>query len=254
MDEVRAGRAGGRARLSGAPPAALANANLGRREPPRPDPGHRRRAVRGARLPRRLGRRPRRGLRDLRPGALQALPQQGRDARGDAGLDQRGAARGRAAAGRRGAATPAAAVRALVDWHVELRAAPPVADRRPGPRLGVAAPRGPRAGAHPAARVRRPLGRPAAARPRRPAARPGPGDGARGVRPDQLHARTAGCCPTPRCTACCATWRCARSPSDPPYRTPVSRCVDTARESRDARLRPASVTVPPAADPRGARS
>ena len=40
-----------------------------------------------------------------------------------------------------------------------LRAAAPAADRRPGPRLGVAARRGPRAGARPAAGVRRRVGR-----------------------------------------------------------------------------------------------
>ena len=42
-----------------------------------------------------------------------------------------------------------------------LRAAAPAADRRPGPRLGVAARRRARAGPRPPARVRRPVGRPA---------------------------------------------------------------------------------------------
>ena len=47
---------------------------------------------------------------------------------------------------------PAAAVRALVDWHVEFALRAPLAHRRPGPRLGVAPHRRPRAGAHPPAR------------------------------------------------------------------------------------------------------
>ena len=54
---------------------------------------------------------------------------------------------------------PDDALAALVDWHVTFALAQPAADRRPGPRLAVAAGRGARAGAEPPARVRRPVGR-----------------------------------------------------------------------------------------------
>ena len=145
--------------------------------PTRADPRHRGRTLRHPRLPRRLGRRARRGLRHLGPRALQALPVQGRDARRDAGEHQRGAAAGRPRAlGRR--AGPRPRPRGPGRLARRLRPAQQAAHRGAGPRLGVAAAAGAGAGAGAAAGVRRRLGRPdARGHPDAAAGRgPGPGD------------------------------------------------------------------------------
>ena len=107
----------------------------------------------------------------------------------------------------------AAALAALVDWHVDfaLRHRPliVVQDRDWQSLPGGGA----RAGPQPAARVRRPVGGAAAAGPRRPGARPGPGDGARGVRADQLHAPQRAAAGRAPCTRCSARWHWAPSAS-----------------------------------------
>ncbi|CAA9499223.1 MAG: Transcriptional regulator, AcrR family, partial [uncultured Solirubrobacteraceae bacterium] len=59
---------------------------------PRGRPARGRAPVRGAGVPRHVGRRHRHGVRDQRTGALQALPEQGRAARPLAGRHQRAAA------------------------------------------------------------------------------------------------------------------------------------------------------------------
>ena len=73
-------------------PVPLSTANRGPSHSPRADPRHGRGALRRARVPRRLDRRPRGCLRLLRACAVQALPQKAGDPLRDAGLDQRGAA------------------------------------------------------------------------------------------------------------------------------------------------------------------
>ena len=172
-------------------------------DPARADPRDRGRAVRGARLPRGVGRRHRRGLRDLRAGALQALRRPrtrcsprcwSRSASGCS----RSAASGAAAAARR-------AGRAVRRWSTGTSTSRCgdrpliVVQDRDWESLPDEAREQVRT---PAAGVRRPLGR-RAPRGCTPAALgPRPGDGARGVRPDQLHPAQRPCSPTRGCASC----------------------------------------------------
>ena len=191
--------------------SSLSSLRVHRDHPPRPDPRHRRRAVRRARLPRRLGRRPRRGLRHLRPGALQALPAK------DAMLAEMLVSiseellRGRPRAARRRPTPSDAALRGLVDWHVDfaLRHRPLiVVQDRDWESLPADARERVR---DPAARVRRALGRPAPPLHARPPAATGPGDRPRRVRADQLHAPQRAAARRPRCAALLDGWRSGRS-------------------------------------------
>ena len=169
----------------------------------------------GQGVPRRLGRRDRPGLRHLRAGALQALrrprtPCWRRCWSASARRSSRRAGRAVAALRRR-----ASAVEALVAWHIDFalrhRSLIVVQDRD----WQSLPPDGPRAGAPPPARVRRRVGRAAAPAPPRAAHRPGPGDGPRGVRPDQLHAAQRPDRRRGRCASCCTGWRSARSVGGP---------------------------------------
>ena len=136
---------------------------------------------------------------------------QGRRARRDAGLDQRAAARGRPRARPRPRPTPRAALAALVDWHVDfaLRDRPLiVVQDRDWESLPDEAREQVRT---PAAGVRRPVGRPAPRGAPRAAPRQRPGDGARGVRADQLHAAQRAAARRPDARAAHRRWPAPRS-------------------------------------------
>ena len=131
---------------------------------------------------------------------------------------------------------PAAAVGGAGRLARRLRAAPPPADRRAGPRLGVAARPRRASGCAPCSGSTSTSGPASSARSTRGARAPDPaprGDGARGVRADQLHPAQRPAAGRGHARRCCAGWRSARSAS----RACAQPSSPASRRQRCGRLR-----------------